>query len=506
MTRGRDRSCGCWRSLAVVIAIGGLAEGSPARADGHRGLTDGDRADLLRYARDSWHAFEAMDHPSGIPSDGVQFLPDGTRKPSERTSPTDIGASLWSTVAAARLGIIDDAEAGRRLGRTVAALEKLERAHGFFLSKYVPVTGEVLKLWPVGKTPVRPFLSAVDNGWLAASLIVVRNARPELRDRADALLTPMDFGFFHEPFDPKDPDGHPGQIRGGVFLDDRSWSPFYGMLNTEPRIASYIAIARGQVPPEHYFRIYRTLPAAQAQEQKPAGVTRTYRGVPVFEGHYTYRGMEIVPSWGGSMFEAMMVPLFVPESAWAPGSWGTNHPLYVRAQIEHGLVEARYGFWGFSPCCKPEGGYQTYGVSAVGTSPEGYPSHNGRRAGPPFTDGVVTPHASFLALRYAPREAMDNLGALAAKFPAIYGPFGFRDSVNVTTGAVSDHILALDQGMILAAIANALADDAIQRAFSDGAIESAIRPLIADESFTAGGPSPPGRSPGPRPSSSPPSP
>ena len=40
--------------------------------------------------------------------------------------------------------------------------------------------------------------------------------------------------------------------------------------------------------------------------------------------------------------------------------------------------------------------------------------------------------------------------------------------------------------MILAAIANALCDNAMQHAFSDGPIEAAIRPLIAPEEFTAG--------------------
>ena len=108
----------------------------------------------------------------------------------------------------------------------------------------------------------------------------------------------------------------------------------------------------------------------------PAGEIRTYLGIPVFEGHYTYRGMRIVPSWGGSMFEDLMVTLFVPEELWAPRSWGVNHPLYVRAQIEFGLEEAGYGYWGFSPACNPEGGYRTYGVDALGSDPLGYTSNN----------------------------------------------------------------------------------------------------------------------------------
>ena len=52
----------------------------------------------------------------------------------------------------------------------------------------------------------------------------------------------------------------------------------------------------------------------------------------------TNRGFHVVPSWGGDMFEALMPDLFVPESAWGPRSWRVNHPLTVRAQIEHGLA------------------------------------------------------------------------------------------------------------------------------------------------------------------------
>ena len=193
------------------------------------------------------------------------------------------------------------------------------------------------------------------------------------------------------------------------------------MANSEPRIASYIGIARGQVPAEHYYRMSRTWkPDRVPQKQVPEGENRTYLGVEVFEGHYRYRGMRIVPSWGGSMFEALMVPLFVPESRWAPRSWGINHPLYVRAQIEHGMDETGYGFWGFSPSCQPEGGYRSYGVDALGIDPDGYPSNNDNTAFDPakppsrsaYTNGVGDP-ARFvpgLALR-SPRSARQPPGA-----------------------------------------------------------------------------------------------
>ena len=151
----------------------------------------------------------------------------------------------------------------------------------------------------------------------------------------------MNFQFFYKPYNAADPTKHPGHLAGSYRPNQAAFGSNLGLLNTEPRIASYIGIAWGQLPPEHYYRMYRTLPRTLAQTQVPEGLVRTYRGVKVFEGHYTYRVMRIVPSWGGSMFKALMVPLFVPEDRWAPKSWGVNHPLYVRAQIEHGLIEAR---------------------------------------------------------------------------------------------------------------------------------------------------------------------
>ena len=93
----------------------------------------------------------------------------------------------------------------------------------------------------------------------------------------------------------------------------------YGAFNTEPRIASYIGIALGQIPAVHYFGPWRTFPDTcdwSWPEQKPVGEWRTYLGVDVFEGTYRYDDQLVVPTWGGSMFEALMVPLVVPEENW----------------------------------------------------------------------------------------------------------------------------------------------------------------------------------------------
>ena len=480
---------------------------------------------LHRYAEDTYRSMVAMTNKrTGLTADNLSA--DGKR--SEYTSPTNIGAYLWSTLAARDVGLITRRQARERLARTVRTVGRLERHEpsGQFYNWYDPATREKLTTWPVDGNPVYPFLSSVDNGWLAAGLRMVARAVPALQRPARRLHRSMDFGFYYDP--------QVGQIRGGYWTElppnqvyapevsgacatspaggdtGKGWTcHHYGSLNTEPRIASYIGITKGEIPPEHYFKTFRTFPSTCDwgwQEAKPEGVTRNYMGVDVFEGHYTYRGMDIVPSWGGSMFEALMVPLLVPEEQWGSRSWGVNHPLYVRAQIKHGLNEADYGYWGFSPSNNPAGGYREYGVDQIGLNPDGYSSDQERtvvdrgfaadtpgatpcRPAQPKPDsygnGVVTPHASFLALDYKPNRALNNLRRLRRDFD-LYTDHGFYDAVDVTSGQVSRYWLALDQGMIMAALGNELTDDHLQSYFARGYVRRAVKPLLKMERFTAG--------------------
>jgi len=456
---------------------------------------------LLRYARDTWASFVAMTDPkSGLPADSLSS--DGTT--SVQTSTTNIGAYLWSAVVADRLGIITHADAVKLLRRTLHSLETMERywPGGQYYNWYDHTTGAKLTIWPPTGLPINPpdgpILSSVDNGWLATGLQVVANSVPEVAKRAAALFASMDFGFYYREA--------VNRIAGSYTPDTSTEWCCYDTIVSESRIASYIGIAKGEIPKEEYFGSWRTFPDTcdwSWQETKPVGFTRTYLGVSVFEGAYPYDGMRIVPGWGGSMFEALMPDLFVPEDQWGPNSWAINHPLTVAAQIHHGLVDARYGYWGFSPSNTPEGGYAAYGVDAIGMNSNGYPSNEDntfvdhgfgtcpdRPAVPDpkpkaYTNGVVTPHASFLALRFAPDAALANLAKLERNFP-IYDKWGFRDSVNVKTGTVSDSYLSLDQGIVMAAIGNELNHDMLQRAFATQQFKQALQPVISIEQFNAG--------------------
>lgn len=494
----------------------GPGGGGPGGSHGD-GLTRSQERTLLRYAEDTWDSMAAMaDEDTGLVADQIDADLD---TPSAYTSPTNIGGYLWSAVTARDLGIISKKEARQRIGTTLETLSELERHEpsGMFYNWYSPDTGEKLTTWPDSGDVVHPFLSTVDNGWLAASLRIVAEAEPKLKKQADALYDSMDFGWFH---DTEAADGA-GLDRGGFWVDqpgdtctvpgnygdDSADAPdvlytchWYDTTVSEARIATYLGIANGQIPAEAYYGTLRTMPDEGCdyawQEQKPEGVTREYSGVSVFEGTYEYGDMRLVPAWGGSMFEALMPDLFVPEAEWGPRSWGVNHPATVAAQEYHGLEEADYGYWGFSPSSDPFGGYREYGVEGLGISSDGYASdepatdvdrgYAGCREAtnpePEFGEGVVTPHASFLALPYDADGALDNLAGIESELGA-YGDGGFFDAVSTDSGTAAERYLSLDQSMIMAAIGNALDDDALKDYFVDRSFEKAVKPLVAAQIF-----------------------
>ncbi|GAB2896144.1 glucoamylase family protein [Streptomyces mayteni] len=462
-------------AAAAVYAAGPSASAAPSGANRRRLASDSPTLSAVFAA--TYRSIEAMTTDFGLTADKIDVSRPGVPAPSRQTSPTNIGCGLWSTVAAAGLGVISPATMRDRLSRTVAAVERLERAHGFWFNWYDAHDGSLLTAWPETGDPLRPFLSSVDNAWLVTGLLIAADADGALRPRVAALLDGADWSYYYTPYDPADPVAGPGQLRGGFWPDrpgkGEPTGHHYGALNTEPRMASYLGIADGTLPGEHYWHMFRTLLPGMGQEQEPEGAYVTIDGVRVWQGHYTHRGRALVPTWGGSMFEALMVPLFVPEAEWSPRSWGTNHRRYVRSQIEHGLIEEEYGYWGFSPANIPEGGYREYGVDAIGMQEDGYHSL-----------GVVTPHASFLALPYAEQEVLANLRALDRDFGAYDDRYGFRDSVNVATGRVSDFVLALDQGMIAAALAQRLRPGLLQRPFRTGGFRSQVRPLLTRERFS----------------------
>ena len=478
---------------------------------------------VVGWAKDTWLSLVAMTDPrTGLPADNIPASLAAADR-SGYTSPTNIGGYLWSAVVASELGLISSRELVRRCRQTLKTLLTMEhhKPSGMYYNWYDEATGDVITTWPTDGSRIYPFASSVDNGWLGAALWVVRNAVPEVRELADRLFNRMRWDMFYDAdtahqgvrpgglmhggfYVAEPPAGFSGYTGNHIGVGPDVWytNHHYDTTVSETRITSYLGIMTGQVPAKHYFAMWRTFPEScdwSWQESQPVGRTRTYLGLDVYEGAYSYRGMRIVPGWGGSMFEELMPDVFVPEATWAPRSWGVNHPLHVRAQREHGLVEAGYGVWGFSPSSNPDGGYREYGVDALGLNPEGYFSDQERtnydpgfgtcreatNPHPDFGDGVATPHASFLAMQYEPRQAYTNLAKLQNAYDG-YGDGGFFDAIASASGTVARRYLSLDQAMIMGAVGNVLARDVVRRAFATRTVERRLRPVLAMERFGAG--------------------
>ncbi len=414
----------------------------------------GFNSELKAIAAKTYKYFQDYTDPkTGMTYDEVRTTDKGTEE-AKRTSPTNIAMYMMSTVSAQQMGIITKKEAISRLQTTLNTLEKLDKWNGLFYNWYNTDDGSLKKDWG-------QFISQVDNGWMSAGLIVVGQAYKELNGQTSKLVNNMNYATLYDP--------EVGQFRGGYDVAKGALTEHhYGAFYTEPRVASYIAIGKGDVPQDHWWKMFRTMPAEYDwQSQVPEGKNVNYDGVNVFEGHYTYQGKKFVPSWGGSMFEALMPGMVIKEKELGKKALGLNNERHVQLQIAY-AKEKGYRAWGFSPSATPSG-YSEFAATPLGTS--GY------------KDGAtVTAHATFLALEYAPQDARKNIEAL--KSFNMLSNYGFYDSVNVETGELAKAYLALDQGMIMVSIANHLKDGVIRDYFHKDPIGKKPEALLKKEVFS----------------------
>jgi hypothetical protein len=420
-----------------------------------------DRAFLERVARDTWRGIEAFsDRESGLPMDHVHFAPgsvDGeTASVGDYAGITSIGLHLVSIVAARELGLVPRERALELVRRVLDTLARLATFRGFHYNFYDTTSLE----------PTSHFVSFVDSAWLTVGLLVARNAFPEVADLATPLVEQMDYDFFYDPT--LDLMSH------GYYVDPGWRSRYhYGVLFAESRVGSLVAIGKGEAPERHWFTMIRTLPPeCDWQELSPvARRMKTLRDVEFMGGSYEWGGERYVPSWGGSMFEALMPRLVLDEGALAPNSLGRNGEQHARLQRLYATEALRLPVWGMSPSAVPSPNgylYGEHGVNVLGSW--GY------------QPGIVTPHASALALSVIPAEATRNLRTLAERYD-LYGEFGFYDAVDPRTGDVARDWVSLDQSMTFIALANHLADGCIQKLFAADPIVQAALPVIADEDF-----------------------
>lgn len=217
--------------------------------------------------------------------------------------------------------------------------------------------------------------------------------------------------------------------------DRRRENSFYDLLASEARLASYVAIASGQLPFDHWFNLGRRLTTAA--------------------------GRQVLLSWSGSMFEYLMPLLVMP--AFKGTLLDETCSAAVARQIEYG--KQRGVPWGISESCYNvtdiEGTYQyrAFGVPGLGLQ-RGLDD-----------DVVIAPYASVLALLVDSQRACANLRRLADR--AYLGPYGFYEAIDFTTTRVPEGeratvvqaFMAHHHGMSLLALGQTVLGPRMQRRF-----------------------------------------
>ncbi len=264
-----------------------------------------------------------------------------------------------------------------------------------------------------------------------------------LIDLAGEMFDSMAFGFLI------DSDRHLLSI--GYRVADGTLDPScYDLLASEARLASFIAIAKGDAPVQHWFRLERSL-------------------TPV------HRGSALI-SWSGSMFEYLMPSLVMR----APVGSLLEQTIFfvVHRQIQYGnelnvpwgVSESAYNARDLEFIYQ----YSNFGVPGLGLK-RGLSS-----------DVVIAPYATALASMVVPGPAASNLRRLAAE--GGLGHYGYYEALDYTperlpegeSVAVVHAYMAHHQGMSLVAIGNELHAGAMRRRFHAEPIIQATELLLQE--------------------------
>ena len=209
----------------------------------------------------------------------------------------------------------------------------------------------------------------------------------------------------------------------------------YDLLASEARIASFVAVAKDDIPQESWFLLSRS--------------------------HVSHQGQPVLLSWTGTMFEYLMPALWLPTY---PGTM-LQRSQEVAVQAQQDYAQAKHIPWGISESAYAELVEQdVYGYRAFGVPHLALQQDDDKL--------VVAPYATVLALAVDPEAAIRNLRWMARK--GWLGTFGFYESADYTSGHAKKwrHHYSLvrswmvhHQGMSLLAIANCLKHGVVQNWF-----------------------------------------
>jgi cyclic beta-1,2-glucan synthetase len=226
---------------------------------------------------------------------------------------------------------------------------------------------------------------------------------------------------------------------------------FYDLLASEARQTSLFAIAKGDVPEAHWFKVARPL-------------TRL-------------KGSRSLVSWSGTMFEYLM-PLILIKN-YRGTLWDESYKSIVRIQrlygkklnIPWGISES--GFFSFDIQTNYQ--YKAFGVPGLGLK-RGLAK-----------DMVISPYSTFMALQVDFKNSMKNLRLMRDK--GINGRYGLYEALDYTNTrvpyqqafSVVKSYMAHHMGMSLLSINNILSRNKIQERFHREPIIRSVELLLQEQ-------------------------
>ncbi|MDT4898251.1 MAG: cyclic beta,2-glucan synthetase [Acidobacteriota bacterium] len=261
--------------------------------------------------------------------------------------------------------------------------------------------------------------------------------------QCDQIVDEMDFRFLLD-------EERKVFVIGYNVTDGRRDNSFYDLLASESRLTSFIAIAKGDVPQEHWFRLGRQL--------TPVGRSRA------------------LVSWTATMFEYLM-PLLVMRD-YQDTLLGETYRAAVARQIEYGAE--RHVPWGIS-----ESAYNARDLHLnYQYGPFGVPGLGLKRG--LSQELVVAPYATMLAGMIDPLAAKENLDRLARE--GALSRYGFYEAIDYTPERVPQNqkrviiqaFMAHHQGMSMVAIDNVLNGQIMQERFHADPLVQATELLLQE--------------------------
>ena len=370
-------------------------------------------------------ALEGVRDALGLARLAAALLPPAT--PAGRALGDDYAVALRETALALAAGLApaaDRVDAFRRALGPAVVMADVARAlhHG-----HPDPVHEDLVFW--SEAVRRAIDSHLSDLLLGEDARAVRQARlAAMASTLKAMAMAMDFAFLFNT--------ERRLLSIGYRPDDQSLDyNCYDLLASESRLASFFAIAKGDVPARHWFRLGRS-------------VTLAGRGAALI-------------SWSGSMFEYLMPSLVMREPA--ASIIAQTNDLIVRRQIDYA---GQLGLpWGISESAYNERDidftyqYSNFGIPDLGLK-------RGLR-----DNAVIAPYATALAAMLQPGSAVKNFQVLAAE--GAEGRYGFIEALDFTPRrlpagsrvALVRAFMAHHQGMTVVAISNTLMQGRMRERF-----------------------------------------